>query len=152
MFAKVNIMKNTTLRRVFEKLNYPSKSKVNTSFVLLLEQIQKIGNTISLAGYIILLLTLIHYLLMLIPPHLFNPAWELNIIGHLIESVWASILGFLLILFRMPEQKIYTGEFKRLSLVSKLALFVAIIYFLLIPLIISDTARIYRDRKINFPA
>jgi Na+-driven multidrug efflux pump len=89
---------------------------------------------------------------MLIPPHLFNPAWELNIIGHLIESVWASILGFLLILFRMPEQKIYTREFKRLSLVSKLALFVAIIYFLLIPLIISDTARIYRDRKINFPA
>ncbi|GAB4534782.1 MAG: hypothetical protein Tsb0014_21220 [Pleurocapsa sp.] len=150
MSIRRNLLKNPVIGRFFFNLSSPSNKQEYTSFVLPLEQIQKIGNTISLSGYILLALTLIDYIFLIVPPRLFNPAWELNVIGHLIESVWAPILGFLLILFRMPDQKIYTGELKRLSIISKLALLVAIIYFLLIPLIISDTARIYRDRNHQF--
>ena len=145
MSIRRTLLKNPVIRRNFAKAMSQSQQDY-TSFELMPEELQKIGNLISFAGYILLSLTLIDYVFLVFPPRLFNPAWELNVIGHLIESVWAPMLGLLLIFFRMPQQKIRTKELKKLSWISRLVLLMAIVYFLLVPLIISNTVRINQDR------
>ena len=149
MSIRRTLLKNPVIRRNFQKAISQSQEEY-TTFELLPEQLQKIGRTISFAGYVLLILTFLDYAFIIIPPRLFNPAWELNVISHLIESMWAPTLGFLLIFFRMPQQQIRHRDLRKLSLVSRLVLLMAIIYFLLVPLIISDTVRINRDRHNQF--
>jgi cell division protein FtsL len=109
--------------------------------------IQKISDLIPIAGYLLLILTFLDYAALLIPFQFFNPNWELNIIGQLVESVWAPILGFLLIFYRLPPHTIKVKELKLMSIVSWLILLLAIVYFISIPLLISNT---FRLNQINF--
>ncbi|MDJ0636758.1 MAG: HpsJ family protein [Xenococcaceae cyanobacterium MO_188.B29] len=92
-------------------------------------------------GYFILGLVLLDYVFLLIPPHFLNPTWELNIIGHLVENVWAPLLGFALVFIRQ-ENGFKVLELRILSWLSRLMLLMAIIYFLSAPLIISNTIKI----------
>jgi hypothetical protein len=147
MSIRRTLLKNPVIRRNFARaISQSSGQREYTTFELLPEDLQKVGNAIAFAGYTLLLLTLLDYAFLVFPPRLLNPTWELNVIGHLLESVWAPMLGLLLIFFRMPQQKVSTRELKILSWISRLVLLVAIVYLLLVPLIISDTVRIHRDR------
>jgi hypothetical protein len=145
MSIRRTLLRNPVIRKNFAKVVSQSQQESQT-FELAPVELQKLGNAISFTGYVLLLLTLLDYVFLLFPPQLLNPTWELNVIGHLIESVWAPMLGLLLIFFRMPQQKVDTKELTVLSLISRFLLLIAIIYLLLVPLIISDTVRIYRDR------
>lgn len=114
------------------------------------ENIQKSSKLIPLAGYFILTLIFLDYLFLLIPPHFFNPSWELNVIGHLVENVWAPLLGFLLVFSRKPEQPIKVQEVRLLAWLSRLVLIMAIFYLLAVPLTISNTIRIQQKNFSQF--
>jgi hypothetical protein len=117
----------------------------DTSIVLSSRSLYKFISIFNLSGYLLLTLTLLDYLMLMFPLQLFYPTWELNIIGQLVESVWAILLGFLLIFFRLPKQKIKSKELKLLTFMSWLLLLTATIYCLSVPLIISDTVRLNRQ-------
>ena len=105
------------------------------------EKLDRASKILPLAGYFILGLTFIDYVFLLIPPHFLDPNWELNTIGHLVENVWAPLLGFLLVFLRR-ENTLRLLEIKVLSWLSRLILLMAIVYFLAAPLIVSNTIRI----------
>ena len=106
---------------------------------------------IHLFGYVILIFMVIDYAALLFPPQFFNPNWELNTIGRIIESVYVTLLGFMLVFFRPEKQSIKRSELRILSLFSWLALFLGIICFLFAPLLISNSLRINSSNqtKIN---
>ena len=106
-----------------------------------LEKLDKTSKMLSMIGYFILGLVFIDYVFLLIPPHFLNPTWEINIIGHLTENVWAPLLGFALVFIR-KENSFKASELRLLSWLSRLLLLMAIIYFLAAPLIISNTIKI----------
>jgi large-conductance mechanosensitive channel len=151
MSLRRSIRNNPILKQVSQlgkkTKTFPSSNDDYRAIELAPEIIQKISNLIPIAGYLLLTLTFLDYLALLIPLQFFNPNWELNIIGQLVESVWAPILGFLLVFYRLPPHKIRAKKLKLMSIVSWLILLLAIVYFLSIPLIISDTFRI---NQINF--
>jgi len=151
MSLRRSIRNNPVLKQV-SKLGkktktLPSSNDNYRAIELAPEISQKIGNLIPIAGYLLLTLTFLDYAALLIPLHFLNPNWELNTIGQLVESVWAPILGFLLVFYRLPPHKIRVKELKLMSIVSWLILLLAIVYFISIPLLISNTFRI---NQINF--
>lgn len=105
------------------------------------EKLARSSKMLPWIGYFILALTFLDYVFLLIPPRFLDPTWELNIIGHLVENVWAPLLGFALVYIRQ-ENGFKQRELKLLSWLSRLMLLMAIIYFLSAPLIISNTIKI----------
>jgi hypothetical protein len=99
---------------------------------------------INLIGYGILILTFLDIVAIFIPPKFFDPNWELSSIGKTIEIVWAPLIAFVLIFYRRQQESIELGELKLLSLLSYLSLIIGIIYFMTVPLLITDTFRIAR--------
>jgi hypothetical protein len=144
--------KNSLIKKIkrFRKTSKKKKQLAsialsNTTIALSSKSLYKFVGVINLSGYLLLTLTLLDYSMLIFPLQLFDPTWELNIIGQFVESVWAILLGFLLIFFRLPKQKIKSGELKLLTLMSWLLLLTATIYCLSVPLIISDTVRLDRQ-------
>lgn len=105
------------------------------------EKLEHSSKMLPWIGYFILSLTFLDYVFLLIPPHFLDPTWELNIIGHLTENVWAPLFGFALVFVR-KENNFKEQELKLLSWLSRLMLLMAIIYFLSAPLIISNSIKI----------
>ena len=128
-----------------EKFQAEEYQKINRklrSIIVDPEYTTKIIDLIPKVGYLILLLSFLDYILLLIPPQFLNPNWELNTMGRIVEYVWAPLIAFLMIFVRPPEQKIPGLERKLLLWLSRSLLLIAIIYFLFIPLIISNTIRL----------
>lgn len=105
------------------------------------EKLERSRKMLSWIGYFILGLTFLDYVFLLMPPRFLDPTWELNIIGNLVENVWAPLLGFALVFVRQ-ENGFKKLELKLLSWLSRLMLLMAIIYFLSAPLIISNTIKL----------
>ena len=106
-----------------------------------IEQLANSRKMLPKIGYFILFLTFIDYVFLLIPPHFLNPTWEINVIGHLTENVWAPLFGFALVFIR-KENSFKVSELRFLSWLSRVILLMAIIYFLAAPLVISNTIKI----------
>ncbi|MDJ0724335.1 MAG: HpsJ family protein [Prochloraceae cyanobacterium] len=107
----------------------------------LAERERERAKIINLVGYVFVILTLLDLGYLLIHPQFFNPQWEMRTIGKAIETVWAILLGFLLI-FHLPETtSIKPQKFKQLSRLSWLAFAIGIIYLLMIPML-GNNARI----------
>jgi hypothetical protein len=137
-----NIIRNTT----------PKKARKNKS-ILTNELIEHQSYSIvTLVGYVILGFIFFDYLYLLIPPQLFNPIWELETIGKFIETIWILLLGFMLVFFRTQQRPIKTTELKLLSFLSWLTLAIAIICFLVAPLLISNALRINQSEKTQINA
>jgi uncharacterized membrane protein len=118
----------------------------NNETITIDESIEKQSSKIiNLVGYVILLLALFDIMATLIPPKFFDPNWELATIGKIVETVWAPLLGLILIFYRRQQESIKYRELKVLSLFSLLSLILGIIYLLTVPLLISDTFRIARS-------
>jgi hypothetical protein len=105
---------------------------------------------IRLVGYGLLILTLVEVVFIVFPPHLMNPTWELQTIGSFIERIPVPLLGIAFIYY---GEKFYRApiEFFLLKFLSWLSLFLAIAFFLMIPLNISNSIRIdyANNAKIN---
>ena len=104
---------------------------------------------VNLLGYVLLTFMAIDYVALLFPPQLLNPTWELNTIGKIIETVFVTLLGFMLIFFRPEKQAIQQGELRILTWLSWLSLILGIICFLFAPLMINNALRINNTNRTN---
>ncbi len=101
-------------------------------------------------GYGLLGYALMDLIQVLYPPKFFNPAWEVQAIGSLVERVIVPLLGMALVFFgefydRNRLEKIL------LKVLSWLCLMLAIVCLLVIPLGVFGTARLdfQNDQQIN---
>lgn len=135
-------------RKTASSKNYKKTKSISTN-----ELIEaKSYDFVVLVGYVILGLIFLDYLNVLIPPQFFNPNWELESIGRIIETTWILLLGFMLVFFRTQQRSIKQQELKLLSFLSWLTLVVAICCFLAMPLLISDALRIHQTNKAQINA
>jgi hypothetical protein len=123
----------------------PKPQKEAPILSLIVEQ-QSLSIT-NFIGYIILVLAFLDYAVILIPPQLFNPTWEFQTIGQFVEHSWAILLGLMFIFYRRHNDHIGGRELHFLAIISRLTLFVGIIYFLATPLLISDALRINNNNS-----
>lgn len=110
--------------------------------------VHKLLNNQSIAlarklGYGLLVISLIDFIFILIPPEFLNPVWEYKVIGDIIKLVPLPLFSLLLIFVgertnRQPIEKL------PLKILSWMTLGIAIFFFLLLPLIITDYVRIDR--------
>ena len=100
---------------------------------------------IRLVGYGLILMALIDFVILIIPPQLMNPAWELQITGTLVERIPVSLLGIALIYYGERSERAPIEVFL-LKWLSWLCLILALLFFLLIPLSISNSVRIYHQQ------
>ena len=108
---------------------------------------EKSSKIINLVGYAILLLTLLDYAILFVSPKFFNPVWGWETAGKLVETVWAPLLGFLLIFYRRDQDIIKPKELTFLSLISWFALILGTTYLLIAPVLIGNAFRINRSQK-----
>lgn len=130
-----------------------SKSSVNKAseyVTIATEAKNQIAKNINLVGYVMLILTLLDLGFLLIHPQFFNPQWQMNTMGKTIETVWAALLGFILIFYRPQAERIKLQELRKLSILSWVALFLGIFYLITIPFLIVDARKIsVNDRNIH---
>lgn len=100
-----------------------------------------------LLGYVILSFTALDYLVILTSLDLSDSIWKLDTIGKIIEKSYISLLGFILIFLRSPEYFIKQSQLTIISILSKLALFLGIIYFSFAPLIIISSTETLNINK-----
>lgn len=112
----------------------PSKNQWLSTFVL------------RIAGYGLLLLTLVNTLALLIPPQLQDPAWELETIGSLVERSPVPLIGFALVASGGSRFRQSLDRFC-FQVIPALAIIIGLIYCLMIPLGISDSFRLGKQNQ-----
>ena len=148
-----SILNNRKLRKFLFNASSPKKNKhsprPNHNASISVDEIveKQSYKLINLAGYAILALVCLDYAAMFFPPQFFNPNWELQTIGRATETVWGPLLGLILVFYRRQQYPLKRSELKILTLLSRLALILGIVYFLAAPLLITDTFRIMRTNR-----
>jgi hypothetical protein len=92
-------------------------------------------------GYTFLALALFDTIELLVPPNFLNPNWELQTIGALVEKVPVSLMGFVMVFFGELYSRT-KWEIPILKFLSWTTLLLGVIFILLIPLGIINTARL----------
>ena len=92
-------------------------------------------------GYVLLFASAVDYFLIIYPPQLTNPQWELQTFGRLVNNAWVALMGLILV-FLPTRTKIRRFELKSLSFLRWFALVMGIVFILLIPLGIVNSQRI----------
>lgn len=123
----------------------PSYSPQRTSTSRLTEALIT-PNTLFIArliGYGLMMMGFIDLLYILIPPQLANPVWEYQAIGDIVKLVPVPILALLLV-FAGEKSTRHKLELKLLTVLSWLTLVISILFFLLLPLIVTNSFKIDR--------
>ena len=97
-------------------------------------------------GYGLLVLALFDVIEMFIPVRFMNPNWEFQTIGALVEKVAVPLIAFVLIFFAGLNER-GNKEGIVLKILSWLTLLLGIIYFLIVPLGVINTVRIYKQQQ-----
>ena len=97
-------------------------------------------------GYGLLVLALFDVIEMFIPVRFMNPNWEFQTIGALVEKVAVPLIAFVLIFFAGLNER-GNKEGIVLKILSWLTLLLGIIYFLIVPLGVINTVRIYKKQQ-----
>lgn len=100
-------------------------------------------------GYGIFLWTLIDVIWLIIPPKLTNIAWELNVMEQLVSKMIVPFFIAIGLIFYREKGVMKIFELHLLKWVSWLCLLLAIIYFLIIPWSISNTVRLYHEKRVE---
>jgi hypothetical protein len=103
-----------------------------------------ITSIIPVIGYGIFFASLADFLHVLFPLQLFNPAWELQTIGSLIDQSWALLIGMGFIgsrYFTENHKDTRLIEFLFLKFIRWFFLILAILYLFLTPLVILNSFR-----------
>ncbi len=93
-------------------------------------------------GYFVFIFCLLDYLAILIPAYIFNPDWEFNTVGRLVEQIWSPLLAYFLVFFYIDKNEIRLKQARWLNFFSWVALALSILYFAMFPLILSDAFKI----------
>jgi large-conductance mechanosensitive channel len=97
-------------------------------------------------GYGLLILALFDVIEMFIPARFMNPNWEFQTIGALVERVAVPLIGLAFVfLAGLSERGNKEGII--LKFLSWLTLLLGIIYFLIVPLGVVNTVRIYKQQQ-----
>ena len=129
----------------------PSKNRANSPSVYVEPQLAnrsllQSNAILHFIGYGILILALFDLIEIFYPLNLFNSAWEFEVFGQLVERVVVPLLGLALV-FCSGINGRYVWEKPLLTALSWLSLFIAVCFFLLIPLSVSNTLRIDKDNS-----
>ncbi|WP_017303582.1 HpsJ family protein [Spirulina subsalsa] len=103
---------------------------------------------LPLVGYALLLFTLVDFVYLVVPPRLTDPIWQFEVMGGLVERIWAPLLGFVCIFYNRQE-KLTRWQMRRLRLLSWFALLLGLTYLFLLPLGLGNTWRIHQFNKIQ---
>lgn len=108
---------------------------------------------IPLIGYGFLGLTLFDHINIIYPAKIFEPTWIVETLGQITERIPTLWIGLLLVFFRR-EGFTRKWELGVLKFLSWLTLILGIIYLLMTPMLIGNTARVYRliDTQIDAKA
>jgi hypothetical protein len=98
-------------------------------------------NMIAMLGYGLIGYGLIDYVDILVPARLMNPEWELGAITGLIAKVWAPLFGLVLIFCRR-QGSLGKREMNLLNILSWASFGLAVMYFAIVPLSISNAMRL----------
>lgn len=106
---------------------------------------------VRITGYSLLLLALFDVVAALVPLQLFNPTWEYQTIGALVERVPVTLLGFALSFYNGVQDR---SKLERvfLNLLSFIALLVGILFLLVIPLLVGDSIRVNQQNYARLSA
>lgn len=97
-----------------------------------------------IVGYSLLLMTLVNWADILLPPRFLDATWELETAGTIVEST--PLLFFALVLIFYGEgQNRKKLEQLLVRILSQACLFVSICFFLLIPMTANSTIRVSQD-------
>ena len=97
-------------------------------------------------GYGLLILALFDVIEMFIPARFMNPNWEFQTIGALVERVAVPLIGFAFVFLAGLNER-GNKEGIILKFLSWLTLLLGIIYFIIVPLGIINTARISKQQQ-----
>jgi hypothetical protein len=105
---------------------------------------------IRLVGYGLLVMAAIDFISLMLPPQFMNPTWEFQTMGAIVERIPVTLLGMVLVYFGEMSDRTPIEAFL-LKWLSWLSLLIAILLFLMIPLSITNTFRIYyqHSAKVN---
>jgi hypothetical protein len=105
---------------------------------------QNLSQSITLfrwIGYVLLILALLDWIAVLIPPQLMNPVWEFQAMGNLVERVPVVLLAFVLVFY---AKNVFRSGLEQgvVRVLSWLCLVLGIIFLLMIPLGVVNTVRL----------
>ncbi|AFZ45592.1 hypothetical protein PCC7418_3480 [Halothece sp. PCC 7418] len=126
------------------ELKLPSLSQPFANLFFLIEDRQGFFILLNWLGYILVLASALDYFLIIYPPKLTNPEWELQAIKSLVSNSWFFLLGLILV-FLPTRIYIRRLEVNFLIFLRSLTLCLGIFYILLIPLGVINTYRINTD-------
>lgn len=107
------------------------------------EIVRRSKQIFPIAGYFVLLFASIDYLSFLVPFHLFDSTWALETVEKCVNNIWSLLLGLVMVFAYRSQIKL--SELRILAWLSRLVLIIGIIYFLVFPLAITSSVRIYRN-------
>jgi hypothetical protein len=130
------------------KENSPMHTSDNEDLLKMVEGVRQFSLNLSKSvkpfrwiGYGLLILAILDWVTLLIPPNLMNPAWEFQTIGALVERAPVVLLAFLLVFYGKTA---FRAEWEELlvKILSWVCLVLGILFFLFAPLGIVNTVRI----------
>jgi amino acid transporter len=95
-------------------------------------------------GYALLLVTLVLYVSFFIPPVFGNPVWQLQLIGNLVQNLAFPAVGLTLVFYGARNWRL-RRELVLVQVLSYLTLLAALLFFMLLPLGLSSTVRLYNQ-------
>lgn len=155
--------KNNNNPHTSENISNPSsQEKINSGVtpvnrtISLEKKVDKLGNfslnmlrSIALwrlVGYVLLFLFVLDLAEIMIPPRFFNPQWEFQVLGQIVERVPIPFLAFILIFYGGKYLR-KTWEYVFLTAASWLTLLIGILFILAVPLGIVNTIRIDKQTQ-----
>lgn len=99
---------------------------------------------LRIVGYCLLVLGLVNWVDILVPPQLMNPVWEFQTIGAIVESAPIPLIAMAFILFGNDFQR-RKGEALLVRLLSYFCILLAIAFLILVPVTFSTVFRIYNQ-------
>ena len=99
-------------------------------------------------GYTLLLLSLLDWIVMLVPIQLMEPAWEFQTIGALVERLPVPLIGLALVFFGEAQQRYY-WEFLLTRVLSWLSFLLGLLFFMMLPLGLINGNRLYQQSEMQ---
>lgn len=121
------------------KLRFPRNPFANLAFSI--TDNQRFFLILNWLGYVLLFASVVDYFLILYPPQLTDPSWELETFGRMVDNAWVLLLSLILI-FLPTRTNIRRFEVNFLSFLRWMILLGGIIFILLLPLGLVNTQRI----------
>lgn len=111
----------------------------------------KSANIVRIVGYVLFVLATLDTIAAFFPPAFMNPAWELGVMGRLVDAVPVPLIGLSMIFFGEQSERL-RFEKHSLRFLSWACLFFAVIHFALLPLGLGNTWRVNNRNNLQIGA